>query len=100
MNEGKITQIMGAVLDIKFKKETLPNLYNAIKIPLNDGYVVAEVMQHLGNDVVRCVAMSSTDGLQRGAKAIDTGEPIKTPVGEKVLGRVFNVLGETIEMGQ
>ena len=97
MNEGKITQIMGAVLDIKFKKETLPNLYNAIKIPLNDGYVVAEVMQHLGNDVVRCVAMSSTDGLQRGAKAIDTGEPIKTPVGEKVLGRVFNVLGETID---
>lgn len=97
MNEGKITQITGAVLDVQFDKESLPSLYNAIKIPLGDGYLIAEVMQHLGNDVVRCVAMSSTDGLQRGAKAIDTGAPIKAPVGEKVLGRVFNVLGETID---
>ena len=88
MNEGKITQIMGAVLDIQFEKESLPNLYNAIRIPLGDGYVIAEVMQHLGNDAVRCVAMSSTDGLQRGAKAIDTGKPIQAPVGEEVLGRV------------
>ena len=97
MNEGKITQIMGAVLDIQFEKESLPNLYNAIEIPLGEGKVIAEVMQHLGNDAVRCVAMSSTDGLQRGAKAIDTGAPIQTPVGEEVLGRVFNVLGETID---
>ena len=97
MNEGKITQIMGAVLDIQFEKEKLPSLYNAIKIPLGEGHVIAEVMQHLGNNVVRCVAMSSTDGLQRGGKAIDTGAPIQTPVGEKVLGRVFNVLGETID---
>lgn len=99
MNEGKITQIMGAVLDIQFEKESLPNLYNAIQIPLGDGHVIAEVMQHLGNDTVRCVAMSSTDGLQRGTKAIDTGAPIQAPVGEQVLGRVFNVLGETIDEG-
>ena len=97
MNEGKITQILGAVLDVQFDKDSLPNLYNAIKLPLGDGYVIAEVMQHLGNDVVRCVAMSSTDGLQRGGKAIDTGAPISTPVGEEVLGRVFNVLGDAID---
>lgn len=100
MNEGKITQIMGAVLDIQFDKESLPSLYNAIKIPIGDGYVIAEVMQHLGNDIVRCVAMSSTDGLQRGQVAIDTGNPIQTPVGEEVLGRVFNVTGDTIDGGE
>lgn len=97
MNEGKITQIIGAVLDVKFDKETLPNLYNAIEIPLDDRKIIAEVMQHLGNDTVRCVAMSATDGLKRGMKAIDTGKPIQTPVGDAVLGRVFNVLGETID---
>ena len=100
MNEGKITQIMGAVLDVQFEKGTLPKIYNAIKIPLGEGYVIAEVMQHLGDNVVRCVAMSSTDGLQRGTKAIDTGAPIQTPVGEKVLGRVFNVLGDAIDGGE
>ncbi len=97
MNEGKISQITGAVLDIKFDSDKLPNLYNAIDIPFNDGKIVAEVMQHLGNDTVRCVAMSSTDGLQRGMKAIDTGAPISAPVGEEVLGRVFNILGEAID---
>lgn len=96
MNEGKISQINGAVLDIKFDKN-LPNLYNAIEIPTEKGKVVAEVMQHLGNDTVRCVAMSSTDGLQRGMKAIDTNDSIKAPVGEGVLGRVFNVLGDPID---
>ncbi len=97
MNEGKISQITGAVLDIKFDSDKLPNLYNAIDIPFNDNKIVAEVMQHLGNDTVRCVAMSSTDGLQRGMKAIDTGAPISAPVGEEVLGRVFNILGEAID---
>ncbi len=98
MKEGKITQIIGAVLDVQFDKETLPKLYNAIEIPQKDGKkVIAEVMQHLGNDTVRCVAMSATDGLTRGMKAIDTGNPIQTPVGDAVLGRVFNVLGETID---
>lgn len=99
MNEGKITQVIGAVLDIKFSKENLPSLYNAIKIPFNNKEVIAEVMQHLGGDTVRCVSMSSTDGLKRGMKAIDTGASIKTPVGNEVLGRVFNVLGETIDEG-
>ena len=100
MREGKITQIIGAVLDVQFDKETLPSLYNAIEIPLKDGgKVIAEVMQHLGNDTVRCVAMSATDGLVRGMRAIDTGNPIQTPVGDAVLGRVFNVLGETIDEG-
>ncbi len=97
MNEGKISQVTGAVLDIKFDSDKLPNLYNAIHIPFKDSKIVAEVMQHVGNDTVRCVAMSSTDGLQRGAKAIDTGAPISAPVGEEVLGRVFNILGETID---
>ena len=100
MREGKITQIIGAVLDVQFDKETLPSLYNAIEIPLKDGgKVIAEVMQHLGNETVRCVAMSATDGLVRGMRAIDTGNPIQTPVGDAVLGRVFNVLGETIDEG-
>ena len=97
MGEGKLTQIIGAVLDIRFEKEELPALYNAIHIPYQDSYVVAEVMQHLGNDTVRCVAMSATEGLQRGMKAIDTGAPIKVPVGKEVLGRVFNVLGDTVD---
>lgn len=99
MNEGKVTQVMGAVLDIQFNKGQLPSLYNAIEIPLNGGKLIAEVMQHLGDNLVRCVAMSSTDGLQRGTTAIDTGAPIQAPVGEEVLGRVFNVLGECIDEG-
>ena len=98
VNEGKISQVIGAVLDIEFDNDKLPSLYNAIEIHLEDGRkVVAEVMQFIGGNVVRCVAMSATDGLKRGMKAIDTGSPIKTPVGEKVLGRVFNVLGEAID---
>ena len=97
MNEGKISQVTGAVLDIKFDNGKLPNLYNAIHIPFKEDKIVAEVMQHLGNDTVRCVAMSSTDGLQRGMKAIDTGAPISAPVGEEVLGRVFNILGDAID---
>jgi len=99
VNEGKITQVIGAVLDIKFSKDKLPNLYNAIEIPVENGKIVAEVMQHLGGDTVRCVSMAATDGLKRGMKAIDTGASIKTPVGNEVLGRVFNVLGETIDEG-
>ena len=97
MNEGKITQIIGAVLDAQFEKGALPELYNALHIETDNGTIVAEVMQHLGNDTVRCVAMSATDGLKRGMKIIDTGAAIKVPVGDKVLGRVFNVLGETVD---
>lgn len=96
-NVGRVIQIIGPVIDIRFKSGELPKIYNAIKIESNGILLIAEVIQHLGNDTVRCVAMSSTDGLVRGAKATDTGEPIKVPVGKEVLGRVFNVLGEPID---
>ncbi len=96
-NIGKIVQIIGAVVDIRFDKENLPRLLNAIEID-NDGQkVVVEVAQHIGDDVVRCISMNSTDGLVRGTNATDTGEPIKVPVGREVLGRVFNLLGEPID---
>ncbi|WP_027629014.1 F0F1 ATP synthase subunit beta [Ruminiclostridium cellobioparum] len=98
---GVIVQVIGPVLDIRFENSTLPNIYNAIRIPTKtdsgDSVITAEVMQHLGNDTVRCVAMSSTDGLVRGMEAIDTGDAIKVPVGKEVLGRIFNVLGETVD---
>lgn len=94
---GSIVQIIGPVVDIRFDEVDLPKIYNAIHIDNNGKKVVTEVMQHLGNDTIRTVAMSSTDGLVRGMKAIDTGSPIKVPVGKEVLGRVFNVLGEPID---
>jgi len=94
---GSIVQIIGPVIDVKFDSGSLPKVYNAIKIDNKGVKIIAEVMQHLGNDMVRCVAMSSSDGLVRGMDAIDTGEAIKVPVGIEVLGRVFNVLGEPID---
>ena len=94
---GKVVQVIGPVVDIRFEDSHLPKIYNAVKIRLGDGFVTTEVIQHLGNDTVRCVAMTSTDGIVRGAEAIDTGANIKVPVGEQVLGRVFNVLGEAID---
>ncbi len=97
LKKGKITQVIGAVLDIKFPNGSLPALYNAIEIETNDGKLVAEVSQQLGDDVVRCIAMSSTDGLVRGMQATDTGSSISVPVGESTLGRMFNVLGEPID---
>lgn len=101
MNIGKIIQVIGPVIDVEFPPEQLPAIYSAIKIDETVGEisvrVTAEVMQHLGDDIVRCVAMSSTDGLTRGMKAIDTGAPIKVPVGKGTLGRIFNVLGETVD---
>ena len=97
MNKGTIHQIIGPVIDIKFDPEELPALLNAIRIDCGDRTVVAEVAQHNGDDVVRCIALSSTDGLKRGMEAEDTGSPIKVPVGREVLGRLFNVLGETID---
>ena len=96
-NKGIITTIIGPVLDIRFDAENLPALRNAIEITNGDKKVVAEVAQHLGDDIVRCIAMSSTDGLERGQEAIDTGGPITVPVGEEILGRLFNLLGETID---
>ncbi len=102
LQEGKVIQVIGAVVDIAFRADQeLPAVYNAIEIKDENGQVpvdiVAEVMQHLGDGVVRCVAMSSTDGLTRGTKAVDTGAPISVPVGQGVLGRIFNVLGRTVD---
>ena len=95
-NKGTVVQIIGAVLDIKFE-EQLPGIYNALEMFFDDGRrLVAEVQQHLGNNVVRAVAMSGTDGLKRGIEVIDTGMPIQVPVGRTTLGRIFNVLGETV----
>ena len=96
--QGKITQIIGAVLDIKFPEGKLPKIYDAIHIAAPDsGVLTAEVAQHLGDDTVRCIAMGPTDGLVRGAEAIATGAPITVPVGEKTLGRIFNVTGDAID---
>lgn len=97
MNTGTITQIIGPVLDIRFDGGAMPDIYNAIRIEDGDRKIVAEVMQHLGDNKVRCVSMSSTDGFSRGMKAVDTGAPISVPVGEKTLGRVVNVLGEPLD---
>ena len=94
---GTVVQIMGPVLDIRFADEELPQLLSAIEIPHGDTTIVAEVAQHIGDNVVRTIAMSSTDGLQRGAQAFDTGAPITVPVGENCLGRVFNLLGQPID---
>ncbi|MFW2489862.1 F0F1 ATP synthase subunit beta [Clostridium chromiireducens] len=94
---GKIVQVIGPVIDIKFDSDSLPNLYNAININMGDHELVAEVEQHVGDDIVRTIAMSATEGLKRGMDAVDTGAPISVPVGEVVLGRLFNVLGETID---
>ena len=97
-NVGKITQIISAVLDIKFTEGNLPEINDAIDIPLkNGGKLVVEVAQHLGDDTVRCIAMGPTDGLVRGMDAIATGAPISVPVGENTLGRMFNVLGDPID---
>lgn len=90
---GKVVQIIGPVIDIKFDTDSLPNIYNAIEIKMDGRVIIAEVEQHIGDDIVRTIAMESTEGLKRGVKAVDTGKPIQVPVGPKVLGRLFNVLG-------
>ena len=98
---GKVVQIIGPVIDIKFDSDSLPNIYNSIEIQMEDRVVVAEVEQHIGDDIIRAVAMESTEGLRRGLEAIDTGNPITVPVGNVVLGRLFNVLGKPMdEMGE
>ncbi|MBQ7903070.1 MAG: F0F1 ATP synthase subunit beta [Oscillospiraceae bacterium] len=96
-NTGKVVQVMGAVIDVRFEDGHLPALLNAIEVEHGDKKLVVEVAQHLGDDVVRCIAMSSTDGLVRGAKAVDTGSTITVPVGQATLGRIFNVLGEPVD---
>ncbi len=96
-NIGKIVQVIGPVIDIRFEPDNLPSIKNAIHIQMGDNQMTCEVAQHIGDDIVRCIAMSSTDGLVRGMECIDTGSPIRVPVGDEVLGRMFNVLGEPID---
>ena len=96
-NIGTVVQIIGAVLDIKFAPDSLPNLLNAIEIDNNGQRLVVEVAQHIGDDVVRCIAMGATDGLVRGMQAVDTGRSITVPVGNETLGRIFNLLGEPVD---
>jgi F-type H+-transporting ATPase subunit beta len=98
-NIGKVIQIIGAVVDIRFAEDALPRLNNAINITLNGKTLVCEVALHIGDDVVRCIAMSSTDGLVRGTEAVDTGSSITVPVGKETLGRIFNLLGEPVDDG-
>ena len=97
MNTGSVIQVMGPVLDVRFPEGKMPDLLNAVKIDLNGQSLVCEVAQHIGDNIARCVAMSSTDGLKRGTEATDTGAPISVPVGDSCLGRVFNLLGEPID---
>ncbi len=97
MKEGRIHQIIGPVIDVRFEEGHMPALLNAMVIDAGDRTVVAEVAQHVGDDVAKCVALSSTEGLRRGMKVIDTGEPITVPVGREVLGRLFNVIGQPID---
>ena len=94
---GEVVQIIGPVVDVRFRQGELPAIYNAIVIDKDGMNTVVEAMQYMGNDVVRCIALSSTDGMVRGMKAVDTGGPISVPVGKEVLGRVFNVKGEPID---
>ena len=95
--EGTVVQVIGPVLDIKFPDGQLPGLLNAIRVENGGKSLIVEVAQHIGDNVVRCIAMSSTDGLVRGAKAVDTGGPISVPVGRECLGRIFNLLGEPVD---
>ncbi|MDQ3548307.1 MAG: F0F1 ATP synthase subunit beta, partial [Chloroflexota bacterium] len=95
---GRVVQVQGAVVDVEFPPDQLPEIYNALQIPMDSGVTLTlEVQQHLGNDWVRAVAMSTTDGLRRGARATDIGASIQVPVGPATLGRIFNVVGEPID---
>lgn len=98
-NVGKIVQIIGPVIDIKFDSDCLPDILNALEINMGHKHLIAEVEQHIGDDVVRAIAMEPTEGLKRGMEVLNTGKPISIPVGEEVLGRLFNVLGKPIDLG-
>src|SRR5262245_38467754 len=94
---GKVSQVIGSVLDAKFPEDKLPEIYNALELKLAEGRLVCEVQQHLGGGAVRAVALGSTDGVARGQEITDTGTPISIPVGLKSLGRILNVLGEPVD---
>jgi F-type H+-transporting ATPase subunit beta len=97
---GKVVQVIGPVIDIKFDSEDLPNILNALEIETEHGILIAEVEQHIGDDIIRAISMQSTEGLKRGMKVVDKQKPISVPVGSEVLGRLFNVLGKTIDEGE
>ena len=97
MTNGKVIQVMGPVVDVKFQEGSLPEILNALTIPMEGRTLTVEVAQHIGDNVARCIAMASTDGLQRGVEAINTGSPIRVPVGKETLGRIFNVLGDAVD---
>ncbi len=97
MAKGKVAQVIGTVVDVEFPPDELPALYNAIEIATDGGKIVLEAQEHVGNNWVRCLALSSTDGLQRGVEALDTGAALKVPVGKATLGRLFNVMGEPLD---
>ena len=99
-NIGYVSQVMGPVVDIKFEEGTLPAIFNALTVKNGEKTLTVEVAQHIGDNVVRCIAMSSTDGLKRHAEVIDTGKSISVPVGKETLGRIFNVLGDTVDNGE
>ena len=99
-NTGIVTQVMGPVVDVRFENANLPAIYNALTIPIGDRTLTVEVAQHIGDNTVRCIAMASTDGLQRGTVVTDTGRAISVPVGRETLGRIFNVLGEIVDNGE
>lgn len=98
-NTGIVYQVMGPVVDVRFADGALPAIYNALTVPIGERVLTVEVAQHVGDNVARCIAMASTDGLQRGVTVTDTGHPIEVPVGEETLGRIFNVLGDTVDNG-
>ena len=94
---GIVAQVMGPVVDVRFEDENLPAINNALTLPVDNRTLTVEVAQHIGDNTVRCIAMASTDGLQRGTVVTDTGAPISVPVGPKTLGRIFNVLGDAVD---
>ena len=95
--KGRVSQVMGPVVDVTFEQGTLPAIYNALTMPNGEKTLTVEVAQHIGDNVVRCIAMSSTDGLKRGTPVTDTEKTISVPVGRETLGRIFNVLGDTVD---
>ena len=96
---GIVAQVMGPVVDVRFGEDYLPPIYNALTLPIGERTLTVEVAQHIGDNTVRCIAMGSTDGLQRGVTVTDTGKGISVPVGRETLGRIFNVLGDVVDDG-
>ena len=95
--KGSVSQVMGPVVDVCFEEGCLPSIYNALTMKIGENTLTVEVAQHIGDNVVRCIAMSSTDGLKRGTPVVDTGKTISVPIGRETLGRIFNVLGDTVD---